>query len=147
MPVFAGLKNVHGSPEGSGHLLQLQFSHIFQEVPRCPVLQKAGSSRSFYSIGKSIQADKRCTVSGQPAKIFFQKALSFLCLHVKVDLFLSKSTPDCLLGLIPKLCHNIRCSGLPLINSIRFCLGWHSIFPKILIANKQSSVWRLILFL
>ena len=130
-----------------GTFFSCNFRTSSKKFPDVRFYKKAGSSRSFYSIGKSIQADKRCTVSGQPAKIFFQKALSFLCLHVKVDLFLSKSTPDCLLGLIPKLCHNIRCSGLPLINSIRFCLGWHSIFPKILIADKQSSVWRLILFL
>ena len=123
------------------------FRTSFKKFPDVRFYKKAGSSRSFYSISKSIQADKRCTVSGQPAKIFFQKAFSFLCFHVKVNLFLSKGTPDRFLCLIPKLCHNIRSSGFPLINSIRFCLGWHSIFPKILIADKQSSVWRLILFL
>ena len=127
--------------------LSCNFGASSKKLPDVRFYKKAGSPRSFHSIGKSVQADQGGTVSGQPAKIFFQKVFSFLCLHVKVDLFLSKSTPDCLLGLIPKLCHNIRCSGLPLINSIRFCLGWHSIFPKILIADKQSSVWRLILFL
>ena len=130
-----------------GTFFSCNFRTSFKKFPDIRFHKKAGSSRSFHSISKSVQADKRCTVSGQPAKIFFQKALSFLCLHVKVDLFLSKGTPDCLLGLIPKLCHNIRGSGLPLINSIRFCLGWHSIFPKILITDKQSSVRRLIFVL
>ena len=123
------------------------FRTSFKKFPDVRFHKKAGSSRSFYSISKSIQADKRCTVSSQPTKIFFQKAFPFLRFHVKVDLFLSKGTPDRFLCLIRKLCHNIRGSGFTLINSICFCLAWHSIFPKILITDKQSFVRRLIFFL
>ncbi|MNE02105.1 hypothetical protein D3C80_945700 [compost metagenome] len=119
---------------------------IFQHFPNFRLYKKAVGSDFLIGISKSIQPDNRCSFLSEKIQIVADEFLGCRGCYIKVNLLLVKGTPYLLCAAVAKGDLYIWSARLALVDEIHILLGRLSIWPEVLISNKQIRIFRIILF-